>query len=291
MSEFIQDHEQLASAMKGKANELILRGLSGEPPLYDFAGAAVGANTFNAFTGACFLLRDKPKTRLTSEIIEIDEPLSKIGRYLVNLVNNSLTRDQHDEFNFVSKKKLSEVDACHEVEENFYRAMGHDNDGETELFPEDRRSRNKLFVDDEGNPVFFKKAVGEASTLGLEDITLNKVLYPKGTLFATKEVRHSPYYGYDSNMDIHSLESVKSLAPIRMTKFGLPDGEQLAALTETGSGNEDMLAHCGMGLVMSLYALKKHLPRSEELVEIVGDLPQPAQYTSGVWVPKPISAT
>jgi len=290
MSEFIQDHEQLTDAMQGKADELILRGLTGEPPLYDFAGAAVGANTFNAFTGACFLLRDKPKTRLTSEIIEIDEPLTKVGRHLVNLVNDSLTRDRHAEFNFVSNKKPAEVDACHDAEECFYQAMGHENDGETEIFPQDRRSRNKLFVDDEGNPVFFKKAVGETSTLVLEDITLNKVLYPKGTLFATKEARFSPYYGYDPNMDIHSLESIKLLAPIRMTKFGLPDGEQLASLTETDSGNEDMLTHCGMGLVMSLYALKKHLPRSEELAEIVGDLPQPAQYTSGVWVPKVASA-
>ncbi len=288
MSEFIQDHEQLASVMDSKVDPFILRGLQGESHHVSFGNVTEGSQTLNAFTRACRELRLHPNTKLTNEVIEIDEPLSTVGRYLVQLVNNSLERDADEQFNFASRAKLRGKDACHEAEENFYSAMGHE--GSYEIYPEHRRAKNEIFADDEGTAVFFKKAYGERTALTLEDITLNKVFYPSGTLFQIGRKNFAPHNNYTENLQVHALEDITSLAPIRMTKFGVPLGEQLP-LTATDPEDVELLQHCGVGLTMTLHDLKKSIPSTEELADLVGELPQPERYESPVWIPKPAPAT
>lgn len=270
--------------MVGKVDNFILDGLAGSRHCNDFLESAKGSNVFNAYTRACYLLRKDPQTELASRPIELEEPTSTIGRYLINIINDSQARDHKTDFNFISRRSPDPTESCEEAEENFYIALGHKDDGDACVFPEDRNSKNKLFVDNNGIAVLFKKAVIERNTLALEDISLNGIYYPKGTVFTIQESRHTPSFPYQDKLDIHSLEDITNLGPLRMSKFALPEGEQLPTMT-LKDASEEILLHCGLGLVMSMRALTKYIPPAYELEEIVNELPDPAEYNKPAWQP------
>ncbi len=295
MSEFITEHEQIALQMEGKVDPIVFAGITGEG--YDEKGglshdsvhsSPCGSNLFNAFTRACYRLQENPNANLSSEVIRPPEQLSTLGSYLVNLVNDTHTRNKLLPNNFVSKKinklVLNEIDGCCDAEENFMKALGQENEGVPEVYPEHRLSKNKIYIDDDGQPLLIRKTYGEKNTLSLQDISINGVAFPAGTLFISRERALGHNHRQDKHLTIKSLRDISRLSPIRLTKYALPTEEQNLAVTREGLSPE-FLAHCGQDTVFNLEELKSYLPEQSELKEIASNFPQAKQYNKSAWVP------
>ncbi len=287
MSEFIQDHEQLVEAMEGVVEPFILDALKGNSK-HPSITTLTGSNTFNAYTRACTVLREKPDRELSNEYIPQMDGLSTMGGYLLNIVNDSSFRDAEEKIELHHNEAKEGADNCLSAEYYFKAAIERSDLSDDEY----GSNKNRMFVDDEGQLVFFKKGYREPTALSFAPLSLNGISYPAGTLF---NIDKTPY-GYGKKIApktfIHSLEDVTSIAPIRSALYALPAAEQLPAATHTdlynSAGTEYTEQH--VSPTEPLEELKKNLPSQEELTELVAELPKPAEYNTSVWVPKVASA-
>lgn len=118
--------------------------------------------------------------------------------------------------------------ACHEAEWCFADILQKDFLG----------VRAIVWRDDNGNPVFLQKGIGEKTALSLVPVGVTgrseKISYPPGWLFVLKQKRKSAYYTQQSNMFrslhrtlapgssrvvSHDADSLSAVRPIRMTAF------------------------------------------------------------------------
>jgi len=285
MSEFIQDHEQLAEAMEGVVEPYIVDALLGMRTDISITTLS-GSNTYNAYSHACTILREKPDRELSDEYIPQMDGLSTMGGYLLNIVNDSLFRDAEEKIELHHNGPKEEVGNCLSAEGNFKVAIERSDLADEEY----DNQKNQVFVDDQGELVLFRKGYGEPSALSFVDLSLNGIAYPAGTLFNVGKSRYSYGQKIAPKTYLHSLEEVISIAPLRSALYALPTVEQLPSATRTGTYNVVGVEYThNVSPTEPLEKLKENLPSQEVFAKLMAELPKPAEHTASVWVPKATS--
>ena len=96
---------------------------------------------------------------------------------------------------------------------------------------------NLVYDDPDGNPLLLQKFLGATTALGLVPLTVQGVEYPSGTIFAAysepaKLLRNKKLdytIGPSDHIDQHvSAAVVDSLAPLKVSLFGIPSGERVS---------------------------------------------------------------
>lgn len=227
------EEDVLAEKLKpAHANEAIVESLEtgkiiGIPNITMLRGSPV----FNSLTTAYDLLRKNPEGQLGREPIEPATTHSHLGRILVDLYNQSITRDALGRNRFTFEDEDVE-DACKSTEKYFLKALGHTSPRDTVRFLYDNeRLPNTLFYDDAGESIVYQKAKGNPTALLLKPVVINRTCIAAGTVCSV-EVRHRDNYRENRFADAlvaRPKDDIYSLTPIRPSLFALPPHERVHA--------------------------------------------------------------
>lgn len=174
---------------------------------------------FNAVTAALQLMRYKPDRELVKQPVEDCHEPGSIESILVNILNQSLDRKLASTASYATENPRplyndETRDFCHEAELGYIYSA---------TFP--RQSRNKVYVQTDGSPVFFKKFFprGVASALSFEQTNFAGIDLPAGTIIDLKEKRSErrlPNVGQMIVCNVNN-ENVTSAYPLRLSSFAL----------------------------------------------------------------------
>lgn len=179
---------------------------------------------FNAVTAAMQLIRFKPERQLIKKPIrELYEPGS-LENILTTILNHTLERQPAESFAHVTEKPRplyndDTRDYCHEAEIGFiYSAL------------KQNQSRNKIYVQENGEPVFMKKFFprGVASALTLQSVSFAGIELPPGTIVDLKErygARRMPNSG-DTIVSSVDDRNLTAAYPLRLSSFALNDKDR-----------------------------------------------------------------
>lgn len=210
--------DEIVRAFNG---DMIGAGLVGNPD-DAFTETILGSSLLNASTASMRLLDRKPDKPLAKEKIEIPENASTLGKYVLGMINNSISRPRArgTTAKFTSRP-AGIVDTGTYAEERFAKAC--------DLLPHEHDDvPHGVLVDRKRRPMMLLKEIGFLSGMSLRQIALNGILYPAGTLFRVQE---SPDYkstiidGYEV---IHShrtesdgvlVSNIDAMSPQRYSLF------------------------------------------------------------------------
>lgn len=181
----------------------------------------------NAYNEACRLIRQDPARELVNAEVSLPDEPSAAGKFLVSLLNESLTRDSTvtPSFNLGSARARA---ACEDAEDNFLMSLGLSRPGK---FLTKNGRTNRLFAGKDGTPIFFQKGYEIGSSLSLKPVSLNGIGYPAGTIFSLTPKRNLDGHYLDKGLDVHALSDISALAPMRLSAYSLPKDEQESAFT------------------------------------------------------------
>ena len=98
-----------------------------------------------------------------------------------------------------------------------------------------------IYDDPDGNPLLLQKTYGAITALGLVPVTVQGVEYPSGTIFAAysepatllRDNKLGFKIGVDVPIEQHvSASVIDSLAPLKMSLFGIPSGERVSVAND-----------------------------------------------------------
>jgi len=226
---------------------------------------------FNAVTAAMQLIRFKPERQLIKKpITEIYEPGS-LENILTTILNHTLERQSPENYAHVTENPRplyndDTRDYCHEAEINFLHSALKQN-----------QSRNKIYVQDNGEPVFFKKFFprGVASALTLQPVSFAGIELPPGSIVDLKEKHSARYMPNSGSTVVGSVKDSRLTAayPLRLSSFALNDKDRYETF---GSYNQ-------RGAPLS------EIERQTTVKDIQEWLPQPAQLAARLLVNQEVS--
>ncbi|MBI5357500.1 hypothetical protein HZB74_01490 [Candidatus Saccharibacteria bacterium] len=229
-----------------------------------------GSTLLNAYSSGCTKLARNPLEPLAERPIEGYVPDSRLGRYLVNLINDSVERDSDADTAFTVEWPSKSHLVCSETETNLLSAMGHRGG----LVTSEVGKLSVLYCTDEGEPVLFKKGVGVSSTISLREISINGIAYPPGMLFSLHQrglpnsVNMAPH-----RMAVRPTSLIRSIAPLRLSEFALPKEEQSPAFMPDDErmimDDEERAADVSRTMQMTVDELAIHLPKPEEIAAVI----------------------
>ena len=179
---------------------------------------------FNAVTTAMQLIRFKPDRELIKKPIVEEYESGSLEDILVNILNDTIKRQPSDEYVYTSKqpRPLFNDEArhyCHEAEIGFINSVLNQNG-----------SRNKIYVDDNGNSVFFRKFFprGVDSALAMQPVNFGGIELPPGTIVDLKENRGSKSLPNSGVMVVKDIKDRNLTAgyPLRLSSFALNDKDR-----------------------------------------------------------------
>lgn len=178
----------------------------------------------NAYERACAVLSKHPQTQLSDEIVDSPAEISSLGRYFINLVNSSIKRNSHTTFQF-EEFGSGYLGVCAQAEVRFASCLGHTNGGVIR----EEESRQDVYVDEANNPIAFTKGKNVVSSISFEDISINGIMHPAGTIFKTVRGRHAEPIVKERALYINSVDDIESIYPMRLSIFALPRRERIEA--------------------------------------------------------------
>ena len=181
---------------------------------------------FAAIAESGRILRERPGTELIDNLIIKNRQFrfDRVANCLLNILNNS--KDPfylENDFNFNCKEEKG-IDACGLTESRFCSNL-------LDLINTADENRDikvcQLIGDD--LPLFFRKFNGINSSISLEDITIDGILYPSGSLFNLildddyDDIYKNLKNKFDGvNYENVGIEHIKSVGFVRLTTFALP---------------------------------------------------------------------
>jgi len=215
---------------------------------------------FNAITASLQLLRFKPDRQLIKKpITEVYEPGS-LEHTLATILNHTIERQPADEYVHTTHNPRplhnDEVrQYCHEAEIGFI-------DSALKL----NESRTKVYVDDNGQPVFFKKFFprGITTALAMQAINYNGVEIPPGTIVDLKEKSKARYMPKSGTLEVRHIDdpNLISAYPLRLTSFSLNDKDRYETF---GAYNQKGKPLSPIERQANVEFIKNHLPSPAEL--------------------------
>lgn len=179
---------------------------------------------FNAVTACYEQLQQDSTIELTDKPIKLDPTLTALGKIVVGLLNQSLTRKPTAYYQF-NDRPMRVYDCCTLAEQTLYDSLG---DETNEGFGYSPHTLHTVFVDEDCQPVLFRKGVSALTSLSFATIAVNGIDYPAGTFFDVSDWEEKPYYE-DSNFNVVPLKSIERIQPIRLSLLGLPPSERMEA--------------------------------------------------------------
>ena len=263
--------ELASSAKEADTSDAIQNALAGNYSLLHSPGSVMvkGSSVLNAYTEACRLLRGEPSARLLEAKIALPEEPSTASKFLVSLLNGSVTRDSPVEPGFTSAGKSNGKSVCRESEDNFIIALGM---GTERKFATKNHKTNRVFAGKDGNPIFFQKGYNIGTSLSLKPVALNGIGYPAGTLFSLNTFRSAAGNTVEDGLDAHTLEDISSLAPMRLSAFAFPRAEQEPTFTSDEVAKKHGIFWAGsLGQIgLNIDELAQHIPPSDQIAEALG---------------------
>lgn len=179
---------------------------------------------FNAVTAAMQLIRFKPDRELIKKPINEEYEPGSLEGILVKLLNDTVDRQSPEQYAHYSNnpRSLYNDDTrqfCHEAEIGFIQSALYQHE-----------SRNKVYADTEGNPIFFKKFFprGVASALNFEPVNFGGIEIPPGTIVDLKEkygARRMPNSGQIIVKDVNDRH-LTAAYPLRLSSFALNEKDR-----------------------------------------------------------------
>lgn len=210
---------------------------------------------FNAVTAAMQLIRFKPDRELIKKPIVEDYEPGSLEQILVNLLNDTIQRQPSDKFVHTTEEPRplynDEVrQYCHEAEIGFIESALNQNG-----------SRNKIYADQSGEPVFFKKFYprGVATALAMQPVSFNGIELPPGTIVDLKEkqsTRRLPNSGVMVIKDIDD-RNLTAAYPLRLSSFSLTDKDRYETF---GTHNQRGMRLSDFERQANIEDIKNHLP-------------------------------
>lgn len=176
-------------------------------------------NKFNAVTAAMQLLRFQPNRVLIKDPITSEYEAGSLENILTGILNDTIDRKLGNDFVQFSESprplyNFKALDYCHDAERNFMHSAFYQ-----------MESRNKIYIDEEGDPVFLKKFIprGVESALSFQPINFNGVELPPGTIVDLRECRSELELPDLGRLAISSVKSdgLKNAYPLRLSSFAL----------------------------------------------------------------------
>lgn len=133
---------------------------------------------------------------------------------------------------FIQREAHTNPGACHEAEPRFGGAL-HDRQSQAGRL---RVGPVLVFSDMDGAPVFIQKEFGSDTALGLQEVAIDGVDYPAGTLFSlysrAGQVLHKKYQVNERRcgklrVRHHSTAEVDSIAPVRLSLYALSPEDRI----------------------------------------------------------------
>lgn len=238
--------EQLSSSEINYDVEAALYSGGGNPdgrviPPSSIHNAPILSPVYNAYSGACAVLNSRPDAELIDEPVAIPAGANWLGRNFLRLLNSSVERSSPAPYRFSGTKKVF-AGACLEAEEKFMAALGHQTEGE--IVPAGHSQY--AYIDENCEPILFTKGRdssgrGNLTTISFEDIAINGITHPAGTIFyATRSLRQSPQYYKDKSLGICALEEIVNIQALRLSLFAIPQEEITSAFLQEGSSPESI---------------------------------------------------
>lgn len=263
--------ELASSAKEADTSDAIQNALAGNYSLLHSPGSVMvkGSSILNAYTEACRLLRGEPSARLLKAEIALPEEPSAASKFLVSLLNESVTRDSPIESDFSYTGKTKGKSVCRESEDNFIIALGN---GTERKFVTKNHKTNRVFAGKNGSPIFFQEGYNVGTSLSLKPVALNGIGYPAGTLFSLNTVSSAAGNTIEDGLDAHALEDISGLAPMRLSVFAFPRAEQEPTFTSDEVVKKHRIFWAGsLGQIgLNIDELAQHIPPSDQIAGALG---------------------
>lgn len=185
---------------------------------------------FNAVTAAMQLIRFKPERELIKKPLTEEYEPGSLEDMLVGILNHTVDRQPAENYAHFSDnpRSLYNDDTrqfCHEAEINFiYSALYQ------------HESRNKVYVDDAGNPVFLKKFFprGVATAINFQAVNFDGIELPPGTIVDLKERYSARRMPNSGQMIVNNVQNphLSAAYPLRLSSFALNDKDRLETFGE-----------------------------------------------------------
>jgi hypothetical protein len=163
----------------------------------------------------------------------LDNPTTEEGIFVK--LANSLYEPAINTTGIVSLKQRDEhkyLGACFEAEPMFSSLYN----GQIGEEADDELGTVLVFDDKEGKPVLVQKTRGVGSALGLSEIDMEGVHYPAGTLYSLYSTRSRELHRLHRRQgkplgplrtEHHTLNTIDSIAPVRLSLLALPPAERI----------------------------------------------------------------
>lgn len=180
---------------------------------------------FNALTAGVNVLRQEPQAHLIERPIErparVPASASRLGRFALKIFNASLTRpNPHFRTLSLTSGSMERIGAGAETEGLFAEAVGCFGD-------QDDEPPSRLFVARRGEPVMLQKSINAPAALSFKALSLNRVHYPAGTLYALEPSSEAKSQRIGS-LDVLLADdaNIAAIAPLRLTSFAFAPPER-----------------------------------------------------------------
>jgi hypothetical protein len=187
----------------------------------------VWSRLFRTHAKACGLLNQSPGEQLYQEMPKNSDNQSWLGNQIVSLINGSWERDSDTGYEFIDEKPGVLIDTCAKAEVYFMENLGL-KDGAIHLGD----STQSTYVDDDKEPVFFRKGIELPSAISFKEVGVNGITYPAGTLFFVRSKQTAIPIQRSEVGNIFTTDSIGAIQPIRLSLFGIPVPERDAVLSD-----------------------------------------------------------